>query len=207
MPGAPNSPPKIDPTVPVQDPTARKLLRRMAPMRVALHLDLWKDAPSSELVVLLERAEANLASGDFVTAQNNVDQLAVRFAEPRWPTMPIPFKSLRVEIPPPTPPHWNPEHALAPADKELKRLAREGETHCALARATLAWAAAHQIDLADIAPCLERARTTLTEGGPTEAFWVDIDAFWQTVRDRVPMPKSSGKITGPAKAASPAETA
>jgi hypothetical protein len=207
MPGAPNRPPEMDTAVPVQDPTARRLLRKMAPMRVALHLDVWKSAPSSELVVLLERAESNLASGDFVTAQNNVDQLAIRFAEPRWPTMPIPFKSLRVEIPPPTPPHWNPEHALAPADKELKRLAREGETHVALARATIAWAPKHQIELADVAPTVERAQATLAAGGPTEPFWVDIDAFWQTVRDRVPMPKSTGKAAGPAKAASPAETA
>jgi len=206
MPGAPNRPPEIEPAVPVQDPTARRLVRRMAPMRVALHLDLWKGAPSQELVVLLERAESNFASGDLVTALNNVDQLAIRFAEPRWPTMPMPFKSLRVEIPPPTPPHWNPEHALAPADKEIKRLAREGEMHVHLGRGTLTWAAAHQIDLTDVAPCLDRAAASLAAAGPTDAFWADIDSFWAAVRARVPMPKSSGKVAPP-KAAAPAETA
>jgi hypothetical protein len=207
MPGAPNRPPELDSAAPAADPTSRRLIRRMAPMRIALHLDLWKGAPSQELVVLLERAESNFASGDLVTAQNNVDQLAIRFAEPRWPTMPMPFKRLRVEIPPPTPPQWNPEHALPPEEKELKRLAREAESHCDLARGTIDWGAAHQIDLSDLTPCLDRAKVTLAASGPNEAFWVDIDSFWQSVRSRVPLPKGSAKSAGPAKAAAPAETA
>jgi hypothetical protein len=205
MPGAPNRPPEIEPAAPVQDPTARRIARRMAPMRVALHLDLWKGAPSNELVVLLERAEANFASGDLVTAQNNVDQLSIRFAEPRWPTMPNPFKSLRVEIPPPTPPHWNPEHALPPGEKEIKRLAREGEIQCKLARGTIAWTGAHQIDLSDVVPCLDQAEAKLKESGPTDAFWADMDSFWQAVRARVPMPKAT--VRAPSKAAPSAEPA
>jgi len=206
MPGAPNRPPDIEPLAPPQDPTARRLVRRLGPMRVALHLDLWKGAPSSELMVLLERAEANFTSGDLVTASNNLDQLAIRFAEPRWPTMPVPFKLLRVEIPAPTPPHWNPEHALPPEEKETKRLARDAEKHRELARGTLEWARTHQLDLTDLVPCIDRAQATLAAEGPSDAFWTDIDGFWQSVRSRVPMPKSAGR-SAPAPAAPPAETA
>ena len=205
MPGAPNRPPEIAATEPVTDPTARRVLRRLGPARVALHLDLWKGAPSHELVQLLERAEANFASGDLVTALSHLDQLAVRFAEPRWPTMPMPFKRLRVEIPAPQPPQWDPEHALPPAEKEIKRLAREGELHRDLAAATIAWGSAHQIDLSDLSPCLERAQATLAAAGPSDAFWADIDSFWQSVRSRVPMPKASGRTAPPAPA--PAESA
>jgi hypothetical protein len=208
MPGAPNRPPEIEPTEPIADPTARRVARRLGPDRVALHLDLWKGAPSHELVVLLERAEACFATGDLVTAISHLDQLAVRFAEPRWPTMPMPFKRLRVEIPAPQPPQWDPDHALPPGEKEIKRLAREAETHRDLAEATIDWGTKHSIDLTDLAPCAERARATLAANGPSDAFWADIDSFWQSVRARVPMPKSSGRPAAPAPAAAPpAETA
>src|SRR5579859_2543952 len=130
MPGAPNRPPEIDKppaAEPPKDEVARRLLRRLGPMRVALQLDLWKGAPSPELVAPLEHAESNFASGDLVTASGHLDQLAVRFAEPRWPTLPAPFRGLRVHIPAPQPPQWDPEHALPATEKEGRRLQREAE--------------------------------------------------------------------------------
>ncbi|MCI4360450.1 MAG: hypothetical protein L3J91_01985, partial [Thermoplasmata archaeon] len=139
---------------------------------------------------------------------SNVDQLAVRFAEPRWPTMPMPFQRLRVEIPHPMPPHWDPDHVLSPADKEAKRMLRDAQTHRDLGRATIEWGRTHQIDLADLAPCLDRAEANLAAAGPTDAFWADIDGFWQSVRARVPMPKPSGRAPPTATAPPPSvETA
>jgi len=203
MPGAPNRPPEIDAPVPVADPTARRLLRRLGPARVALHLDLWKGAPSQELVVLLERAETNFASGDLVTSLNNLDQLSIRFAEPRWPTMPMPFQRLRVEIPHPMPPHWDPEHALPPAEKEGKRLQRDAETQRDLARGSIEWGRTHQVDLSDLTPTLERATATLQASGATDAFWADLDEIWQAVRARVPMPKAGGRPAAPKASPAP----
>ncbi len=195
MPGAPNRPPEIAPaaeaTLPA-DETARRLLRRLGPMRVALQLELWKGNPSQELLRPLELAETNLASGDLATASGHLDQLAVRFAEPRWPTLPVPFRGLRVSIPAPQPPQWDPEHALSPAEKDARRLQREAELQVALARATLEWAARSGVDLAGLAPLLVEAAAA--QGPPTTpAFFDAIDRFWQGVRARVPMPKPQGR--------------
>ena len=201
MPGAPNRPPEIEPAVPLADPTARRVLRRLAPARVALRLDLWKGAPSAELVTPLERAEATFSAGDLVTALSHLDQLSVRFAEPRWPTLPAPFKGLAVEIPAPMPPSWNPDNALAPADRELRRLQKEAELHRELVRATIEWGGRHSIPLEDLTPRLEAAVAVLASAGPTDAFWTEIDAIWQTVRDRVPMPQAVVRRTSPTPAA------
>ena len=196
MPGAPNRPPEIaspsaGAAVP-DDEAARRLLRRLGPMRVALHLDLWKGAPSPELVHPLELAEANFASGDVPTASGHLDQLAVRFAEPRWPTLPLPFRGLRVSIPAPQPPQWDPEHALPPAEKESRRLQRDAELQRDLARATLEWGAKHGVDLSELSPLLDEAVAAI--GPPADpAFFAAIDRFWQGVRQRVPMPKPSGR--------------
>src|SRR5215472_9228081 len=129
MPGAPNRPPEVEkpaePPAPPADEAAHKVLRRLAPMRVILHLDLWKGAPSPELVTPLENAETNFGTGDHATASGHLDTLAVRLAEPRWPTLPEPWRGLRASIPAPTPPHWNPDNALAPAEREALKLRRE----------------------------------------------------------------------------------
>lgn len=198
MPGAPNRPPELDaPPAPPPPTTAneagRRVLRRLGPCRVALRLDLWKGAPSKELVDPLARAEAAYAKGDFPAAVSDLDGLSVRFAEPRWPSLPEPFRSLRVAIPAPTPPHWNPDHALSPAEKEAKAVRRDAELQVQLAQATAAWATAHQIDLPDAAGHAERARTTLAADGPTEAFWTEVESVWNAVRERVPMPVAAGR--------------
>jgi hypothetical protein len=198
MPGAPNRPPEIDappapPPAPTSGEAGRRVLRRLAPFRVALRLDLWKGAPSKELVDPLVRAEAAYARGDFVNASGDLDALAVRFAEPRWPTLPEPFKLLRVAIPAPMPPSWNPDNALPPAEKDAKLLRKDAEFQVELAKATAAWATAHSIDLPEAAARVDRARAALTASGPSDAFWGEIEPIWESVRERVPMPSASGR--------------
>ena len=206
MPGAPNRPPEIEgavaPTLPA-DQTARRLLRRLGPARIALHLDLWKGAPSPELLLPLQHAETNFASGDLVTAGGNLDQLAVRFAEPRWPLLPAPFKELRQKIPAPQPPQWNPDFKLTPEEREVVHLRRAAELQRDLAKATIEWGAKHQIDLSDLQPHLDRATAALATG-PDETFWSEIDQIWAVVRERVPMPVAGGRKTPPAEAVEPA---
>ena len=57
MPGAPNKPPAPAevPVLPTarSDPVERKLVRRLAPFRVALRLDLWKGSPHPDLTTPL----------------------------------------------------------------------------------------------------------------------------------------------------------
>jgi len=206
MPGAPNRPPEIEPaatTAVPTDETARRLIRRLGPARIALHLDVWKGAPSPELLQPLQHAEKNFAAGDLVTASGNLDQLAIRFAEPRWPLLPAPFKELRQKIPAPQPPQWNPDFKLTPEEREKVLERRAAELQLALAKAAIDWGAAHQIDLADLGPHLEGATAALGVEG-REAFWGEIDRIWQTVRERVPMPTPAR--TRPA-AAEPVEPA
>ena len=208
MPGAPNRPPEIDgppPPAAPADQSARRVVRRLGAMRVALRLDLWKGAPSAELVTPLERAEASFASGDLLTSLGHTDQLAIRFAEPRWPTLPVPFKGLRQGIPAPQPPQWDPEFTLTPPEKELRRLRREAELYVDLAAATISWGASHSVDLSDLVAPLEQTRALLAATGPDDAFWAESDLFWQAVRARVPMPK--GPAGRPAPAAAPSEAA
>jgi hypothetical protein len=202
MPGAPNRPPELDAPPTAADPNHRRVVRRLGAARVALRLDQWKNAPSPELVLPLERAEASFAAGNLADASGHLDQLSVRFAEPRWPTLPVPFRGLRVEIPPPTPPHWNPEHGLAPPEKEARVTRREAELHRDLAKASLEWAAAHQVALPDAASHLASAVALLESEGSTDAYWAEIDQIWQAVRAQVPMPKAAGRVAPP-----PAESA
>jgi hypothetical protein len=198
MPGAPNRPPEIEgPPAPPPPATSneagRRVLRRLAPFRVALRLDLWKGAPSKELVDPLVRAETRYEAGDFVNASSDLDALAVRFAEPRWPTLPEPFKLLRVAIPAPMPPSWNPDNALAPAERDVKLQRKDAEFQVELAKATAAWATAHSIDLPDAPGHVDRARTALAASGPSDAFWAEVEAIWSSVRERVPMPSATGR--------------
>jgi len=207
MPGAPNRPPETAPPPPPAVAVApdRKVLRRLGPARVALQLDLWKGAPAAELVDPLERAEAAYLAGELVAADKAMEQLAIRFAEPRWPTMPVPFRDLRVSIPAPMPPQWNPEHALEPAEKEARRLRRSADEQLALVKATAAFAAKRGWPSDDLAAHAAEAEAGLASAGADEAFWNHIDAVWTAVRDRVPMPKRAGARPAPVAAAADAE--
>jgi hypothetical protein len=195
MPGAPNRPPEADappPPPPTAGTPAERVLRRLAPNRIALHLDVWKGAPSKELVTPLEAAEASYAAGDIPHAEGSLDQLAVRFAEPRWPTLPAPFKGLRQEIPPPTPPNWDPEFSLSPVEREARKMHRFAELQLRLAEASVGWASAHGISATDLAEPLQSAQRRMAVEGASGAFWVEIDRIWVALRERVPMPKVGG---------------
>jgi hypothetical protein len=168
------------------------VLRRLAPSRVALLLDLWKGAPSPDLTGPYERAERAFASADYSSSSTALDLLSVRFAEPRWPTLPEPFRRLRVPIPAPIPPHWDPEHNLAPPEREARRARRAADDQVALATGCLAWASGHGVPTDDLSRGLEEARTLLGTEGVSAAFYERIDAIWMAVRERVPEPKSGG---------------
>lgn len=193
MPGAPNRPPEVTPDAPRPPPVPgtaqQKALRRLAPDRVALLLDVWKGAPSPELLAPFSRAEAAYAGGDFDGAASALDGLSIRFAEPRWPTMPEPFRRLRVAIPAPMPPHWDPDHALPPAEKDLHRARRGADDQLALASAAVVWGSAHGIDTADLTTALNEATAILPVEGPSAGFYERIDRIWTAVRDRFPLPK------------------
>jgi hypothetical protein len=175
------------------------VLRRLAPSRVALRLDGWKGAPHPDLLTPFDKAEAAYEAGDFANAQSAVELLAVRFAEPRWPSLPEPFKLLRVAIPAPMPPAWNPEHALSPPEREALRARRDADGQLALAAGSVAWAEAHGISVDDLRPPLEEARLLLATEGLTPAFYERIDPLWEQIRVRVPRPQGAkGRPTAPA---------
>jgi hypothetical protein len=212
MPGAPNRPPEKTPEAPpppvVPEGPQQRALRRLAPSRVALLLDPWKGAPNPDLMAPFEKAEAAYRSGDYAGAVSALERLSVRFAEPRWPTLPEPFRLLRVPIPAPMPPHWDPEHALSPTEKEAHRARRVADEQLALATACVAWAAAHQVVTDDLARPIEEARTLLATEGVSAGFYERIDAVWNAVRERVPMPKSSAaRAAVPSAAAAETEEA
>ncbi|MGI0071370.1 MAG: hypothetical protein ACRECT_04795 [Thermoplasmata archaeon] len=209
MPGAPNRPPETaaapPPVAPLTDPPEKKVLRRLAPARIALLLDPWKGAVSAELLTPFDKAEAAFSAGDYPNALSALDLLSVRFAEPRWPTLPEPFRFLRVPIPAPMPPHWDPDHALAPAEREAKRARRVAGEQLALAAGSVGWAGAHSLDVSDLTPRVEEARVILEREGPGDAFYERIDAVWEAVRARAPRPKTAAARPAPAAAAAPPE--
>ncbi|HEV8049917.1 MAG TPA: hypothetical protein VGP88_04935 [Thermoplasmata archaeon] len=197
MPGAPNRPPEIDaPTPPVAIAPERRVFRRLAASRVALNLEMWKGAPSPELVDPLTRAEAAYTSGDLVNAEQALDHLSVRFAEPRWPTMPAPFRDLRVAIPAPMPPQWDADFAVDAAEKERRKVRRSAELQLALAKATAAYAAKRGIPADDLASEATEADAEFARAGASEAFWTHIDTLWTAARTRFPLP-----ARGPGRAA------
>ncbi len=206
MPGAPNRPPGNTPPPPpvpaVAAPPEKKVLRRLAPSRVTLSLDIWRGAPSSDLVAPLERAEAAYTAGDWREATSQLDALAVRLHEPRWPTIPEPFRSLRVAIPFPQPPQWNPELQMAPADREAVHDRKTAELQLSLARSSIEFAGAKNLETADLAAPIERAAALLAGPGVDPAFYELIDPIWEAIRARVPMPKPPG-ARGPPPAAAP----
>jgi hypothetical protein len=195
MPGAPNRPPENAPEVPapppVPEPPERKVLRRMVPSRVTLLLDLWKGTPSPDLTTPLEKAEAAFAAADYTTALQALDQLSIRFHEPRWPTLPEPFRRLRVAIPAPQPPSWNPENALPPADREAKRARRFADDQVVLARGSLVWAGAHGISVTEWTPRVEEAAAILAAEGLVPGFYERIDPVWEGLHAALPHPRSA----------------
>jgi hypothetical protein len=203
MPGAPNRPPDQAPAPPppAPDPPDRRVVRRLVPSQVTLLLDIWKGAPSPDLVTPFEKAEAALAASDFPGATAQLDVLSVRFAEPRWPTIPEPFRLLRVPIPPPMPPSWDPDHALPAPEKEAKRARKEADVQLTLAAGCLAWAAQHGISTTDLAPAVDAARAELANGGPERGVHERIDALWSALRPRLPRPKAAGARAPSAPAA------
>lgn len=204
-PGAPNRPPELEegpaPSTVVASGPRESALRRLAPSRIALLLDLWKGSPPPDLIVPFERAETAFASGNFDASLSALDVLSVRFAEPRWPTLPDPFRRLRVPIPAPMPPSWDPEHELAPEEREARRARRVADDQVALAEASVAWAGAHGVDVADLTSSLEEARRSLTETGLSATFYERIDGIWSAVRERAPAPKGAAIGRPPAPAA------
>ncbi len=192
MPGAPNRPPDQAPapTPPAPDPPDRRVLRRLVPSQVTLLLDVWKGVPSPDLVNPFEKAESAFAASDFPGATAQLDVLSVRFAEPRWPTIPEPFRLLRVSIPPPMPPSWDPDHALPPPEKEARRARKEADVQIALADGCVAWAAQHGIATHDLSSALDDARAELARSGSTAAVHERIDGLWSSLRPRLPRPKS-----------------
>ncbi len=208
MPGPPNRPPEKAPETPtppvVPETPQQKTLRRLAPSRIALLLDVWKGSPGPDLLGPYDKAERSYASGDYASCATSLDLLSVRFAEPRWPTLPEPFKRLRVPIPAPMPPHWDPDHALPSAEREARRARRAADDQLALAAGCLAWASSHALPTDDLLPRLEEARTLLGTEGVSSAFYERIDAVWKALHERSPFPKVPSARPGPA-APAPAE--
>ena len=205
MPGAPNRPPEKTAAAPLSPPAAeppeKKALRRLVPTRVALLLDIWKGAPSPELTGPFRKAEEAFAQGDYASALGSLDLLSVRFAEPRWPSLPEPFRFLRVPIAAPVPPHWDPDHALSPPEKEAKKARTTAVEQLALAKGCLAWASGHGVNASGLAPRLDSAAARLTDPADLSSFYEELDAFWAGLRDRLPSPKFGA--TTPAQAAAP----
>jgi hypothetical protein len=212
MPGAPNRPPEKAPEVPLPPPVPetpqQKALRRLVPSQVALLLDLWKGAPSPEVLSPFEKAEAFYAAGDYGNATGELERLSIRFAEPRWPSLPEPFRLLRVPIPAPMPPHWDPEHALSPPEKEARRARRAADEQLLLAAGCLAWAGAHGIDTSALRSSLADAKSSLETSGLTPAFYDRLDGVWTALRAQLPRPKGpASRPATPPPAAAEAEEA
>jgi len=207
MPGAPNRPPEIagaaPPAPPAAEPPEVKLLRRLVPSHVALLQESWKGGVPPEVVAPYEKALGAFRSGDLATAATSLDQLSIRFAEPRWPSLAEPFKRLRVPIPAPVPPHWDPDHALEASEKEARRARRVAEEQLLLAEGSVRWAAAHGIDAAALEAPLAAARAALVQPGVPAEFYAAIDGVWRDLEPRLPPPGRAGK----APAIAPADDA
>ncbi len=189
MPGAPNRPPEAaapPPPPPAGDPPALKLIRRLVPSHVALLLDTWKGAVPAEVAGPYEKADAAYRSGDLTTAASALDQLSIRFAEPRWPSLPEPFQKLRVAIPAPVPPHWDPDHGLAPAEKEARQARRSAGDQLALAEASVRWALAHGVPAGTLESALASGRSALTSDAPLGEFYAAIDGVWRALDSTLP---------------------
>jgi len=196
MPGAPNRPPEaaaVPAPRPTPEPPELKVLRRLVPSHVALLLDAWKGAPPPEIVTPFDRADAAFRASDFATATTALAQLSIRFAEPRWPTLPEPFRRLRVPIPAPTPPHWDPDHGVPPDEKEARRARRTAEDQLVLADGCVAWASAHGVNVDGLAAEVGSARAALAGPGVPPEFYASVDRLWRELEGRLPPPKRAGR--------------
>ena len=189
MPGAPNRPPENEPAAPPppEDP-GRRVLRRLVPSIVALRLPIWKGTPSRELVQPLRKAHDAYRARDFGTAEGALDQLAVRFAEPRWPTLPDPFKGLRVAVIAPQPPHWNPDHALTPTEREARQARRKVDWMATLAEAVVDSEARAGTAVDDLRPIIAEAKNALTATGAPAEFYERVHPVWERLLERLPLP-------------------
>jgi hypothetical protein len=189
MPGAPNRPPEVAAAPappPAADPPQVKLLRRLVPSHVALLQESWKGSVPPEVVSAYEKADVAFRSADFSGATQALDQLSIRFAEPRWPTLGEPFRRLRVPIPAPVPPHWDPDHGLPPGEKEARQARRVAEEQLALAEASVAWASGHGVATDDLPDALASAKNALATPGVPPGFYAAVDRIWSELAGRLP---------------------
>jgi hypothetical protein len=196
MPGAPNRPPEgvgAPAPPPAPDPPEARALRRLVPSHVALLQELWKGTVPAEVLAPFDKALGAFRSGDPAGATSALDQLSIRFAEPRWPSLPEPFRRLRVPIPAPVPPHWDPEHGLAAPEKEARQRRRVAEEQLALAEASVRWAGGHGIPSEPFEGRLAAARAALAGGGVPPEFYGAIDPLWTALESQLPPPPRGGK--------------
>lgn len=199
MPGAPNRPPEVAPPPPnVGDAAERRAFRRLVPSHLALLAESWKGGVPPEVAEPFFKAEAAWTAGDIVAATSALDHLAIRFAEPRWPTLPEPWRRLRVAIPAPVPPHWDPDHGLAGPEKEARKARREAGEQLLLADGAVAWAGGHGIAAAPLSEEAARARSALGKEAVGAEFYPAIDRLWETLRVALPRPKVAGRPAPPA---------
>ncbi len=93
-------------------------------------------------------------------------------------------------IPAPQPPSWNPENALSAAERDALRARRQADDQVLLARGSVAWAAAHGIEVGDWNARVEEAAQVLAAEGLVPAFYERIDPVWAGLRARLPRPTS-----------------
>ena len=196
MPGAPNRPPEAAsapaPPPPAPEPPELRVLRRLVPVQVALLQDSWKGSVPPEVLAPFEKAEAAYRGADYAAAVSALDLLSIRLAEPRWPSLADPFRRLRVPIPAPVPPHWNPDHGLAAPEKEARQARRVAEDQLALTEGCLAWAGAHGVPTSGLAERVEAAKAALAVGGVPAEFYAAVDALWRELWTRLPAPRRAG---------------
>ncbi|MGC2288230.1 MAG: hypothetical protein WA688_00025 [Thermoplasmata archaeon] len=201
MPGAPNKPPDSEappaPTSPLPEDKMQHAIRRLAPDRLVLRLSIWRGAPNVDLIKPLERVAATLAAGEFPDAEKALDQFSVRLAEPRWPTIPEPWIRLRVAIPAPQPPHWNPDFTLTPADRDAKKDREWAHVQLLLAKGAVELAPSLSVDLTDVQSCVAEAQAIFDHEGATAAFWAPLDRLWNAVQNRVPLPSPAAVRAAP----------
>jgi len=196
MPGAPNRPPEVAAAPappPTPEPPQVTLLRRLVPSHVALLQETWKGGVPPEVAAPFERADAAFRVADFAGTASALDLLSIRFAEPRWPTLGEPFRRLRVPIPAPVPPHWDPDHGAPAAEKEARQARRHAEEQLLLAEASVAWASAHGVRTDDLPGALASAKGALAAPGVAPGFFAAVDRIWHALQERLPPVPRAGK--------------
>jgi hypothetical protein len=202
MPGAPNRPPEVAaPAAPAVSPVPEapelKLLRRLVPLHVALLQESWKGGVPPEVATPFEKADAAFRAADLGAAASALDQLSIRIAEPRWPSLAEPFRRLRVPIPAPVPPHWDPDHGVPAPEKEARQARRRAEEQLLLVEACLAWATAHGIHTEGLTAAAASAKAALVDPGVPPAFYSAVDTLWRELNARLPAIPHAGRSAAP----------